>query len=179
MIALPKTLVLVGLMGAGKSAIGRRLGEQINVPFADSDAEIEERQGCSVSDIFEYAGEPAFRKMERETIAADLERPPHILATGGGAFIQPETRAIIKARGISVWLKADIEVLLERVSRKSTRPLLEQGDKHTVLARLMEERYPIYAEANIVVRSDESPHQQVIDNILTALENYVRANPPA
>ena len=172
MVHLPKTLVLVGLMGAGKSAIGRRLADQLAVPFVDSDAEVELRQGCSVSDIFAYLGEATFRTMEREVIAADLEHVPHILATGGGAFIQPETRALIKAKGISIWLKADLDVLLERVSRKTNRPLLELGDKREILAGLIEQRYPVYAEADIVIRSDENPHERVIERILAALEGY-------
>lgn len=173
MVILPKTLVLVGLMGAGKSAIGKRLAEQWNVTFVDSDEEIEKREGITVSEIFANHGEPEFRRMEREVIAHDLKFPPHILATGGGAFIQPETRELIRKEAISVWLKADIEVLLDRVSRKHTRPLLEQGDKRATLEKLMRERYPVYEQADIVVNSDEQPHAAVLDKIAAAVQGYI------
>src|SRR5690606_30559179 len=148
-VTLPKTVVLVGLMGCGKTAIGKRLAKQFGLPFFDLDHEIEAEFGCTVSEIFEKHGEPRFRQAEREAILRFMEGEPCILASGGGAFIQDEIRRLIKEKAISVWLKADLDVLLERVSRKNTRPLLAQGDKREIMQNLIEKRYPIYQEADI------------------------------
>lgn len=165
-----QTVVLVGMMGAGKSSVGRRLAAALGVPFRDADAEIEAAAGCSVSEIFERFGQDAFRDGERRVIARLLAEPPHVLATGGGAFIDPETRARIKAEAVSVWLKADIDLLLRRVSRKSSRPLLRNGDPKTILDRLLREREPIYAEADIVIESGDGPHSAVVARIIAALD---------
>jgi shikimate kinase len=167
---LDKTVVLVGMMGAGKTSVGRRLANVLGVPFRDADAEIEVAAGCSINEIFERFGEPAFRAGERKVIARLLGEPPHILATGGGAFMDSETRARIKDEAISIWLKANIELLLERVTRKDTRPLLRNTDNRTALERLLKEREPIYAQADIMIESDDGPHDAVIKRILAALD---------
>ena len=169
------SIVFVGLMGAGKSAIGRRLASRLGMPFVDADDEIERAAGCSISDIFELHGEAAFRDGERRVIARLLARPPHVLATGGGAFMDPETRAAIRESGISVWLRAELDLLVSRVSRRNNRPLLAGGDPHAILQRLMAERHPIYAQADIVVESRDGPHEQTMETVLGALRAHVEA----
>jgi shikimate kinase len=164
-----KTIVLVGLMGAGKTAIGKRLADALGVAFVDTDHLIEEKEGRSISEIFQKEGERHFRHLEREAIRQELAKPPHVLATGGGAFMEADTRALIKEKGLSVWLRAEFETLLERVSRKSTRPLLEKGDKAKILKELMEKRYPVYAEADMVVDTTAGPHEIVVEKIIEAL----------
>lgn len=171
-----RSIVLVGLMGAGKSAIGRRLATRLGMPFVDADTEIELAAGCSIEDIFEMHGEQAFRDGERRVIARLLARPPHVLATGGGAFMDPDTRAVIRARCISIWLRADLDLLVARVSRRGNRPLLADGEPRTILQRLINERYPIYAEADIVVDSVDGPHEQTLQAVLGALDDYVEAD---
>jgi shikimate kinase len=140
------------------------------MPFRDADVEIETAAGCSINEIFERFGEPAFRAGERKVIARLLREPPHILATGGGAFMDPETRARIQENGISIWLKANIDLLLERVKRKDNRPLLRNTDSRTALMRLMVEREPVYALAEITVESDDGPHDTVVRRIIAALD---------
>jgi shikimate kinase len=167
---LDKALVLVGMMGAGKTSVGRRLASILGMPFRDADVEIETAAGCSINEIFERFGEPAFRAGERKVIARLLREPPHILATGGGAFMDPETRERIRENGISVWLKANVDLLLERVKRKDTRPLLRNTDSRSALIRLMVEREPVYALADITVESDDGPHDTVVRRIVAALE---------
>ena len=169
------SIILVGLMGAGKSAIGRRLASRLGMSFVDADDEIERAAGCSISDIFELHGEAAFRDGERRVIARLLARPPHVLATGGGAFMDPETRATIRECGISVWLRADLDLLVSRVSRRNDRPLLAGGDPCAILRRLMDERHPIYAEADVVVESRDGPHEQTVEAVLGALGAHVEA----
>src|SRR5687768_10413994 len=142
---LNKTIVLVGMMGAGKTSVGRRLAAGLGIPFRDADIEIEAAAGCTISDIFELFGEEAFRAGERKVLARMLREAPHVLATGGGAFMDPGTRAKIKDRGISVWLKADLSLLLDRVARKDHRPLLQTGDRRAAMEKLLREREPIYA----------------------------------
>ena len=164
-----KPIVLVGLMGAGKSTIGRRLAAALSLPFTDSDAEIVEAAGCSIADIFEAYGETIFRDLEQRVMLRLLSQSPGIIATGGGAFINPEIRSCIKEKSVSIWLRADIDVLIERVSRRDTRPLLKTGDKGIILSKLMEERYPIYAEADITIDSSAGLHETVVENILNAL----------
>jgi shikimate kinase len=168
-----RTIVMVGMMGAGKSSIGRRLANRLGMPFVDADTEIEQAANQSIPDIFEQYGETYFRDGERRVIQRLLDGKPKVLATGGGAFIQPETRAAIRASGISIWLKADRDLLLSRVKRRNTRPLLKLGDPAEVLERLISERYPIYAEAEIHVQSRDVAHDQVIDDILTALADFL------
>ena len=168
--AFDRSIVLVGLMGSGKSAIGRRLAARIGMAFVDADSEIEDAAGLSVNDIFEVHGEQAFRDGERRVIARLLSEPPHVLATGGGAFIDPETRKRIKECAFSIWLRADFDVLLRRVSRRDNRPLLKVENKEAVLRHLIEERYPIYEEADIIVQSKDGPHEETVRNVIAALE---------
>ena len=170
-----RSIVLVGLMGTGKSAIGRRLASRLDMPFVDADTEIERAAGCSITDIFELHGEAAFRDGERRVIARLLTRPPHVLATGGGAFMDPATRAAIRASGTSIWLRADIDLLVARVSRRNDRPLLAGGEPRAILQRLIEERHPIYAEADIIVESTDGPHEQTVQSVLSALDTYIEA----
>ena len=169
----PKTIALVGLMGAGKSSIGRRLAQALGLPFMDADTEIEAAAGSSIEEIFARDGEAAFRKGERRVIARLLDGPPQILATGGGAFMDPSTRALIRERAISVWLRADLETLLVRVGRRNNRPLLKNGDPRAVLNRLIEERYPVYAEADITVDTVDGPPEATLAKVLDALERYL------
>jgi shikimate kinase len=164
-----RSIVLIGLMGAGKTAVGRRLANRLELPFIDADAEIELAAGASVSEIFAEHGESYFRQGERKVIARLLEGGPQVLATGGGAYINTETRASIKARGLSVWLKAELRVLLKRVGRRDSRPLLAAGDPEKVMKKLMEERYPIYAEADVTVDSRDVPHDLIVGAVIDAL----------
>ncbi|MBE9554498.1 MAG: shikimate kinase [Proteobacteria bacterium] len=172
---LPKPLILVGLMGAGKSAIGRRVAVCLGVPFIDADVEIEKAAGCSIADIFAREGEEGFRAGERRVVARLLNTEPvHVLATGGGAFMDPDTRALIADKGISLWLRADLDVLFERVSRRSHRPLLKSADPKGTLEALMEKRYPVYAEVDIVVDSGEGPIGPMVDKVLAAVRDYLK-----
>lgn len=166
---LEKSIVLVGLMGAGKSTIGKRLATVLGVPFVDSDSEIMEAAGCSIADIFELYGEQVFRDLEQRVMLRLLKETPRVIATGGGAFINPAIREEIGAHGLSVWLKAELEVLVERVSRRDTRPLLKSGDKKEILSRLMEDRYPVYGQADIVIDSNAGPHEDVVQGIVEAI----------
>jgi shikimate kinase len=174
---LDKTLVLVGMMGAGKTSVGKRLASVLSVPFRDADAEIEVAAGSTINEIFERFGEPEFRAGERKVIARLLLEAPHVLATGGGAFMDADTRAHIKERAISIWLKAHVDLLLERVLRKDTRPLLRNTDSRVALERLLSEREPVYSQADITVESDDGPHETVVRRILTALDSRQRNEP--
>ena len=168
---LTKSVVMVGLMGAGKSRIGRELAAKLNYPFVDADDEIEKAAGKTISEIFEDHGEAEFREGERKVIARLLAGGPQVLATGGGAYMDAETRARIAEKGISVWLKADLSVLMRRVSRRDNRPLLKTGKPSAVMARLMEERYPTYAKADIVAESRDVPHEQIVSEIAAMLND--------
>ncbi|MEN3951071.1 shikimate kinase [Iodidimonas sp. SYSU 1G8] len=168
---LDRSIVLVGLMGAGKTTIGRRLAKRLGVPFVDADAEIEKAAGCSIKDIFECYGEAAFREGERRVICRLMAGPPQIVATGGGAFMNDETRKRVKEAGVSVWLKADIPTLVARVGKRDTRPLLSKGDPETILRELAAKRDPFYAEADIHVESRDGPHDNVVDAVIDALRN--------
>jgi shikimate kinase len=166
-----RPLVLIGLMGVGKSTVGRRLAKRLGWDFVDSDSEIESAAGCSVSDIFAIHGEPIFRDLEQRVIQRLLSAgTPIVLATGGGAWMQPTVREIIKLQATSVWLRAELDILVERVSRRDYRPLLARGDKRDILARLMEERYPVYGEADLTVDSNQGPHERVVGAVIDALE---------
>jgi shikimate kinase len=169
-LTVPKTIVLVGLMGAGKSCVGRRLAAALNLPFIDADKEIEEAAGCSIPDLFSRYGEAAFRDGERRVIHRLLEGPLHVLATGGGAFVDPGTRAEIRARGISVWLRADLDLLVRRTARRNNRPLLNVDDPQARLAELMAQRYPVYAEADIIADSDDAPPEATVERVIAALQ---------
>jgi shikimate kinase len=168
-----RTVVMVGMMGAGKSSIGRRLAARLGLPFADADTEIEQAANLSISEIFEAHGEAYFRDGERRVIQRLLDGAPKVLATGGGAFINPETRAAIRKAGVSIWLMADRDLILQRVKRRSNRPLLRTSDPEATVDRLLAERNPIYAEADIHIQSRDVAHDVVIDDILTALEGWL------
>ncbi|KQW70631.1 shikimate kinase [Phenylobacterium sp. Root77] len=168
-----RTITLVGLMGVGKSSVGRRLANALELPFKDADVEIEAAAGRSIPDIFAEMGEPAFREGERRVITRLLEDPPHVLATGGGAFMNDETRKLIKERSISVWLKADLEVLVRRVGRKDSRPLLSGKDPLQVLTELAEKRYPVYAEADVTVETGDTAHHVAVEQVIRALTSYL------
>lgn len=171
-----RVIVLVGLMGAGKTTIGRRLAARLGVPFIDADAEIETAAGMSISEIFEKHGEAHFREGERRVIERLLRSGAGgVLATGGGAFIDPQTRLAIARHGVSVWLRADVELLLKRVQRRNTRPLLKQGDPREIMEKLRDQRYPIYALADIVTDSVDTPHDAVVDDIVAKLTAYFAA----
>ena len=156
-------------MGAGKSTIGRRLAREIGLGFIDSDEEIIEAAGCSIADIFEMYGEEIFRDLEKRVLLRLLGGPASVIATGGGAFMNEEIRAAILAQSTSIWLRAELDVLLDRVSRRSTRPLLEHGDKRAILSRLMEERHPVYALADMTVDSGDGMHDKVVAAIAARL----------
>jgi shikimate kinase len=164
-----RSVVLIGLMGAGKTAVGRRLANWLDLPFIDADSEIEEAAGQTIKEIFAEHGEAYFREGERKVIARLLDGGPQVLATGGGAYMNPKTRAAIKARGISVWLNADLRVLLKRVGRRDHRPLLSVGDPEAVMKKLMAERGPVYAEADITVESRDVPHDVIVGAVADAL----------
>ncbi len=168
-LKVARPIVLIGLMGAGKTTVGRRLASRLQLDFVDSDEEIERAAGRSVSDIFESFGEAEFRHGERRVIERLLKNGPLVLATGGGAFLDETTRALIKRDAVSVWLKADLEVLVNRTSRRDTRPLLRTDDPQKVLSKLMNERHPIYAEADIKVNSAHHPHDRTVKAIMNAL----------
>jgi shikimate kinase len=168
-----RTLVMVGMMGAGKSSIGRRLAARLGMSFVDADTEIEQAANATIPEIFERHGEAYFRDGERRVIQRLLDGKPKVLATGGGAYIQPETRTAIKAAGISIWLKADRDLLLSRVKRRGGRPLLAHGDPAETIDRLIAERYPIYEGAEIHIQSRDVAHDAVIDDILAALADYL------
>lgn len=176
---MEKSIVLVGLMGAGKSSIGRRLAARLGMPFVDADVEIEKAAGMTIDEIFSRHGEAQFRDGERKVIARLLDGPPIVLATGGGAFVNPETRKRIKETGLSIWLKADLDVLLKRCLKRSNRPLLKQDDPREVLRKLQEVREPIYAEADCVVQSGDGPHEVVVEEIVTLLNKLKAARTPA
>lgn len=164
-----RTIVLVGLMGAGKTKIGRRLAARLNLPFFDSDGEIEAAAGESIPEIFRNRGEAVFRDGERRVLARLLSQPVHVLATGGGAFMDPQTRSVIARRGVSVWLRADLDVLFARVSRRNNRPLLQERDPRAVLAELIERRYPVYAEADLTIDSGDGAPEQTVNCAIAAL----------
>jgi shikimate kinase len=174
-----RTVALVGLMGAGKSSIGRRLAQELKLPFIDADTEIEEAAGETIEEIFARHGEAFFRDGERRVIARLLEGPPHVLATGGGAFMDPETRRLMQARAITIWIKADLEILLARVARRSNRPLLKQGEPRQVMERLIAERHPVYAEAAITIDSGDGPPEEMISRLMARLREYRAAHPEA
>jgi len=175
-----RSIVLVGMMGVGKSSVGRRLAARLAIPFVDADSEIEKAAGMSIPDIFARHGEADFRSGEARVIARLLESGPQVLATGGGAFMNPQTRKAIRDKGISVWLKADFDVLLRRIGkRRNDRPLLQTADPERTLRTLLAEREPVYAEADLIVQSREVAHDAIVVDIMTALAAFlVAAAPP-
>lgn len=170
---LDRPLVLVGLMGVGKSTVGRRLARRLALDFVDSDAAIEDASGYSAAEVYERFGEQDFRDGERRLVARLVEGDVRVIATGGGAFVDPRTRELLNERAITVWLDAPVEVLAERTGRRDTRPLLRNHDPKGTLERLSEERRPSYAEAHIHVRSGEGPHRDVVEAIVEAIERYL------
>ena len=175
-----RSIVLVGMMGVGKSSVGRRLAARLSIPFVDADTEIEKAAGMSIADIFARHGEADFRSGEARVIARLLESGPQVLATGGGAFMNADTRAAMQAKAVSIWLSADFDVLMRRVSkRKSERPLLQTADPAETLRRLLAEREPIYALADLSVRSRDVSHDAIVAEIMTALAAFLKpAAPP-
>lgn len=172
-----RSIVLVGLMGCGKSSVGRRLASRLGLGFVDADEEIERVAAKSIVEIFADHGEAYFRDGERRVIARLLSTGPQVLATGGGAFINPETRVNIRERGISIWLRADLPVLMRRVSKRDTRPLLKSGDPEATMRDLMAKRYPIYADADIIVESRDVPHDVIVNEVIAALKTKLALVP--
>ncbi|HLG83008.1 MAG TPA: shikimate kinase [Bradyrhizobium sp.] len=168
-----RLIVLVGMMGAGKSTIGRRLAARLNVPFMDADNEIELAHRMPIPDIFEAYGEPYFRDGEARVIARLLESGPAVLATGGGAFMREETRRRISDKGVSIWLKADVDIIMRRVRRRADRPLLQTADPEATVSRLITEREPVYQFANLTIASREVPHDKIVDECVDALHSYL------
>ena len=167
-----RTVALVGLMGAGKSTVGRRLASKLGRPFVDSDDEIEKAAGLSVSDIFALHGEDEFRRVEYQVLKRLLSGPPQVLATGGGAYLNTDTRAMMREHAVTIWLNADLETLWKRVSRRNHRPLLRRPDAKQVLSSLFEERRPIYELADLTVPSVDGPHSKTVVSIIKALETW-------
>ena len=172
-----RTIALVGLMGAGKSSVGRRLAAALNMPFRDADVEVEAAAGRSINDIFADLGEAAFREGERRVISRLLDEPPHVLATGGGGFINDETRRLLKSKTVSIWLKTDLPVLARRLARKDNRPLLRGKDPLAVLTDLAARRDPIYAQADLTVETGDAAHQVTVEKIIQALTAYLESQP--
>lgn len=171
-IKLSKSVVLVGLMGAGKTCIGTRLAARLDLPFVDADTEIERAAGCSVPDIFELYGESEFREGERRVITRLLKDPVHVLATGGGAFMDAKTRKAVRDRAISVWIRADLNLLVSRTGRRADRPLLRSGNRREILQRLIDERYPVYGEADVVIDSAREAPDITVDRLISELKNF-------
>jgi shikimate kinase/3-dehydroquinate synthase len=172
-----RSIVLVGFMGSGKTSTGRRLAQRLGLAFVDADTEIEAAAGMTIAEIFAKHGEPSFRDGERRVMARLLEVGPRVIATGGGAFLHEQTRARIAARGVSVWLKADPDVLWRRVRKRSHRPLLQGPDPETTLRTLLEQRYPYYARADVTVASRDGPHELAVEEIISAIEFFMRFSP--
>jgi shikimate kinase len=168
-----RSVVLVGMMGAGKSTIGRRLSTRLRLPFLDADIEIEAAAGMSIPDIFETHGEAYFRDGEARVIARLLDGGPAVLATGGGAFMRDETRSRIQSRAVSIWLKADADIIMRRVKRRADRPLLHTADPAATIGRLIEEREPVYRHADITIWSRDVPHEKIVDECIEALHGWL------
>lgn len=171
-----RSIVLVGMMGAGKSTIGRRLAARLRLPFTDADTEIEAAAGMSIPEIFETHGEAYFRDGEARVIARLLAQGPGVLATGGGAFMREETRNCIRAKAISIWLRADADVIMRRVRRRADRPLLQTADPEGTVNRLLGEREPVYRSADLTISSRDVPHDRIVEECLEALHNHLCGN---
>ena len=169
-MSLNRTVALVGMMGAGKTSVGKRLAARLGVPFKDADQEIEAAAGLTVAEIFEKHGEPEFRSGERRVIARLLSEPPLVLATGGGAYMDTSTRAVMKERAFTVWLKAPVDLLLARTAKRQTRPLLNNNDPKGTLERLLEQRGPVYAEADHVLECADGPKEIAVEQVMTMLK---------
>ena len=174
----PRSIVFVGLMGAGKTAIGRKVAGMLGLPFTDSDHEIESVSRMTIPDLFERYGEAEFRSLEQRVIVRVLESGPQVLSTGGGAFMNAQTREAIEAYGLSVWLKADVDTLLDRVSKKQNRPLLKNADPRAVLERLMLERYPVYALADVTVATRDERKEVIAGEVIEAIGRHLEGRAP-
>ncbi|MDB5504823.1 MAG: Shikimate kinase [Tardiphaga sp.] len=168
-----RSVVLVGMMGAGKSTIGRRMATRLRLPFIDADNEIEAAAGMSIPDIFEVHGEPHFRDGEARVIARLLESGPILLATGGGAYMREDTRQRVRDKAISMWLKADADVILRRVKRRENRPLLKAADPAAIIAQLIEARHPVYEQTDITIDSRDVPHEKIVEEAIVALHEHL------
>jgi len=168
-----RSVVLVGMMGAGKSTIGRRLSARLHLPFLDADTEIEAAAGMSIPDIFETHGEPHFRDGEARVIARLLDGGPAVIATGGGAFMREATRSRIRDKAVSIWLRADADIIMKRVKRRADRPLLQTVDPAATVGRLIEEREPVYRQADLTIWSRDVPHEKIVDECLDALHGWL------
>ncbi|EJF97170.1 shikimate kinase [Bartonella taylorii] len=168
-----RALVLVGLMGAGKSVIGKRVATILHLPFYDSDQEIEKAANMTITELFETYGEPEFRALEQRVILNLIKKKPLVLATGGGAYINQDIRKAIHQNGISIWLKVDLDILMKRVSRRPTRPLLQTENPKETMKKLMEQRYPIYAKANLTINSHKESHHTVAKNVIRSVQHYL------
>jgi shikimate kinase len=173
LLSLDRSIVLVGLMGAGKTRVGKRLAEMLALPFVDADHAIEAKTGKTITELFNQIGEPAFRDGERRMIAGLLEGPLSIIATGGGAYMDPSTRTAIRERALALWLRADLDTLVSRTGRSHRRPLLEGVDRSAKLAELMAMRYPVYAEADLIVDSLPGPVEQTANAAIAALRRHL------
>jgi shikimate kinase len=175
-----RSLVLVGMMGAGKSSIGRKLAVRLGLPFVDADNEIETAAGMTIPEIFEIRGEAEFRAGEARVISRLLESGPQVLATGGGAFVNPGTRAAIRSHAVSIWLKAEFDVRLRRIRRRSDRPMLKTTDPAATLKQLIAARYPVYAEADLTIESRDVLHDVIVEEIVATLHRHfdVAPRPP-
>ncbi len=173
-----RSVVLVGMPGSGKSSIGRRLGQRLGLDFSDADAEIEQAANMTIPEIFQTRGEAEFRKGEQKVIARLLDAGPQVIATGGGAFMNAETRGRIREKGLSIWLKADVDTLLKRVKRKTNRPLLQNPDPEGTLRNLLAAREPVYAEADLTIVSCEVPHEEVVEAIVNLLDTSLPNSEP-
>jgi shikimate kinase len=167
-----RSLVLVGMMGAGKSSVGRKLAARLVLPFADADTEIETAAGMTIPEIFQIRGEPEFRSGEARVIARLLDGGPQVLATGGGAYMNDETRKLIEEKGVSIWLRAEFDVLMRRIRRRTDRPLLHTADPDATLKRLIDERYPVYALAELAIESRDVSHEVIVEEVIAALADY-------
>lgn len=173
-----RTIVLVGLMGAGKSSVGKRLAAQLGLPFFDSDMEVEKAAGLSISDIYDIYGADEFHRGERQVIARLLSGPVHVLATGGGAFLNPENRKAIRENAISVWLRADLDLLVARTTRQHHRPTLRNCDRREVLSEIMRERAHVFAEADLVIDCGDRPLARTVQDVITALRHHAKEHQP-
>lgn len=169
-MSLNRTVALVGMMGAGKTSVGKRLAARLGVAFKDADHEIEAAAGLTVAEIFARHGEPEFRAGERRVIARLLAEAPHVLATGGGAYMDPDTRAAMQERAFTIWLKAPVELLLARTAKRPTRPLLNNADPKGTLEKLLALREPVYAEADYVMESVDGPHEKAVEHLVAVLK---------
>ena len=167
-----RSVVLVGMMGAGKSSVGRKLAARLLLPFADADTEIETAAGMTIPEIFEIRGEPEFRSGEARVIARLLDGGPRVLATGGGAYMNAETRKLIGEKGVSIWLRAEFDVLMRRIRRRTDRPLLQTADPEATLQRLIDERYPVYALAELIIESRDVSHDVIVEEVIAALAGH-------